>query len=607
MADVGNGVIAAFSAARSALDARASEVNDLNVFPVADGDTGTNLLLTIRAVEQAALALTTRGLSDRCEEIARAALLGAKGNSGMILSQIVRGAADVIADATTLDGPTAAQALRGASDAAYRAVRHPVEGTMLTIARKMADAAEAADDPSFIGTLQAAITGGRVALAETTDQLDVLREAGVVDSGAYGVLVILEGFVAGLEGKAIAAAIEARPAAPAAASADDHPPSEFRYCTSYLVEGATIEMEELERRLEPLGDSLLVLGDRRQAKIHLHTDDPDRAIGIGRDIGTVSAETVDDMHRQERERAARLARRAGTATPVGGVDPDLRLDAANTAIVTDSGSDLRGGARPEGLTVVPLTINFGDDSFRDGEQIATVEFYERLAASKSTPTTAQPAIGELIETYRTLLQTHEFVVSLHISTKLSGTANTARAAAVEVDPKRIAIVETASVSFQLGFLVRRVAALIEGGTTVRELEAFVERFRATNVTVFSLETIEFLRKGGRVGPAKALLGSLLGVLPVLEISDGEVHPIGKVRGKGRMLGALGKELERRSDPNAPLSVALGHSARPEHVAALEELVRRVRPRATIDLVYEIGPTVGTHAGPGTLALAFVPD
>ena len=179
----GERLVRVVGAARAALEARAGEIDDLNVFPVADGDTGTNMLITAVAVEQAAAATTGLPWPERCAALARAALMGARGNSGMILSQLVRGAAESLAGEDDLGGPALARALRRASETAYAAVRHPVEGTMLTVARRTAEGAEAAEGDGLEAVLDAALEGGRRGVAETPELLAVLREAGVVELG----------------------------------------------------------------------------------------------------------------------------------------------------------------------------------------------------------------------------------------------------------------------------------------------------------------------------------------------------------------------------------------------------------------------------------------
>ncbi|MGE3138665.1 MAG: DAK2 domain-containing protein, partial [Thermoleophilia bacterium] len=244
-------VVRALTAARAALAARSAEVDDINVFPVADGDTGVNMLRTAAAVEEAALATTGLPRPERCAALARAALVGARGNSGMILSQIVRGAADAVAvHDGPADGELVARALRAAAVAAHDAVREPVEGTMLTVARRMADAAEAVLPAAPQDVLTAALDGAREAVLATRDQLDVLGDAGVVDSGALGLAILLEGVVAAAGGQATPVAVQAAPAAPAATAG--HLPSRHRYCTTFLVEGDALDLAAIEAALAPV-------------------------------------------------------------------------------------------------------------------------------------------------------------------------------------------------------------------------------------------------------------------------------------------------------------------------------------------------------------------
>jgi dihydroxyacetone kinase-like predicted kinase len=230
--------------------------------------------------------------------------MGAQGNSGMILSQLVRGAAEALAGGGAVDGAAVAGALRDASRAADAAVRHPVEGTMLSVARAMAAAAEAALPGDRDAVLGAAVAAGADAVAATTGQLDVLREAGVVDSGALGVLILVEGLAGALSGRPPRAAPAHAPSRPATAA---HPPSRYRFCTTFLVEGPSVDLGALEDALTPIGDSILVMGDARRAKVHVHTDAPERAAGLAAAWGVVEGMKADDMRRQEAERAARLA------------------------------------------------------------------------------------------------------------------------------------------------------------------------------------------------------------------------------------------------------------------------------------------------------------
>jgi uncharacterized protein len=279
--------------ARAAIEANRRRIDDLNVYPVPDGDTGTNLTLTVRAIAE---ALHREGPDDRpglAKEIARAALMGARGNSGVILSQIVRGATDALAGSDDL-----ARAFRSASDAAYRAVKKPVEGTMLTAIRSMADAAEHGGDLATI------IARGDDTVAQTREMMPVLKEAGVVDAGAAGLVEIVRGIRAALTGEALPAPPELEE--PFGVEAIHQELSRFRYCTVFVVEGEALDAAEIEAELEQLGDSLLVVGDRTALKVHVHTDDPGRALSLGVQRGTVAGVEIANMHEQTIEREERL-------------------------------------------------------------------------------------------------------------------------------------------------------------------------------------------------------------------------------------------------------------------------------------------------------------
>ena len=280
-------VLARAHAALGAIEAARRRVDDLNVYPVPDGDTGTNLTLSVRAIVEALEASPADDRASLAREAARAALIGARGNSGVILSQIVRGAAESFAESDDV-----ARALRRASDTAYAQVGKPVEGTMLTVIRELAEEAERDGD------IDAILAHGDACVARTTEMLPVLREAGVVDAGAAGLVEL----VRGLAGRAGASAV---PAA-AAADAAGHELSRYRFCTSFVVEGAGLDAAALERELEALGDSVLVVGDATALRAHVHTDEPERAVALGRARGVVDGLEVADMHEQIVARTYRL-------------------------------------------------------------------------------------------------------------------------------------------------------------------------------------------------------------------------------------------------------------------------------------------------------------
>ncbi|HEY3463342.1 MAG TPA: DAK2 domain-containing protein [Gaiellaceae bacterium] len=305
-------------AALAALDASRGRIDDLNVYPVPDGDTGTNLTLTVRAVAEAVAAAEPAGRPALAHAVARAALMGARGNSGVILSQIVRGVADTLAESTDgIDPALTARALRGASDAAYRAVRRPVEGTMLSVIRELAEEAERrAGEPEPLGELLVELVRhGEEAVARTPEQLDVLREAGVVDAGGAGLVELLRGLAAAVAGEVVPAALAA--AAVPGPDAIHLAPSRYRYCTVFVVEGDALDRVGLEAQLERLGDSLVVVGDDTALKVHVHTDDPGAALSLGTAVGTIEGVEIANMHEQQERREQRLSIVPSTRVPTG--------------------------------------------------------------------------------------------------------------------------------------------------------------------------------------------------------------------------------------------------------------------------------------------------
>lgn len=352
------------SSAYASLEARRQEVNDLNVFPVADGDTGDNMAMTMRAVMEELDRLDGQevdevGRTELVQALARAALLGARGNSGVILSQIVRGAAEELASrpGELIDPTLVAAAFARAADAAYDSVRDPAEGTMLTVFREMAhslarqlahleqekqrlgrDVSEEEQDAVLAEVLERAIADGERAVARTPEQLEVLRESGVVDAGGHGLVLILAGVVAGLRGDGAEAPEVQHHEAPRG-SLPHHEDSRYRYCTNFIVSGSGLGNREFLPRLEKLGDSVLVVGDDATLKVHVHTDEPEAAVAVFDGVGEVANLDVADMREQMAERDARLGGRTGVVAVAAG-EGMQRLFGGLGALVVPGGETL---------------------------------------------------------------------------------------------------------------------------------------------------------------------------------------------------------------------------------------------------------------------------
>ena len=296
-------------AALAALEASRARIDDLNVYPVPDGDTGTNMTETVRA---AVTALER----DPDADVVRAVLMGARGNSGVILSQLVRGAAEALRGAGRVDAAALARALRAASDTGYAAVRNPQEGTMLTVARTLAERAEelAPGDPALADALADLVAHGEEALARTPEQLPILKEAGVVDAGGAGVLEVLRGIAAHVRREPLPELEAVTAGIPLEAVHLEL--SRYRYCTSFFVEGDDVDPDELEGELGKLGDSLLVVGGPGAVKVHVHTDEPGVALALATARGIVEEVDIKNMHVQTVDRTERLEREIGVTGAV---------------------------------------------------------------------------------------------------------------------------------------------------------------------------------------------------------------------------------------------------------------------------------------------------
>jgi DAK2 domain fusion protein YloV len=388
---------AAVAGALAHLESRRQEVNDLNVFPVADGDTGDNMVLTLRAVlaeldrlqgADGKRTIDEIGREEIVQSVARAALLGARGNSGVILSQLIRGAAEELLSRSgeLVDATVIAAALDTAAERAYDSVRNPAEGTILTVAREMARriAAEVSEDPerarlhpdaapetqdrAIAATLERAVAAGQESVKRGPELLAALRDAGVVDAGGYGLTILFAGVVAALRGD------EPPPLdhyEPARIHHPEHSSSTYRYCTNFAVTGSALDAARFTAPLEALGDSVLVVGDENTLKVHVHTDAPERATAVFDGAGEVSHLDVADMHAQVAERAARLADGASDGHLAASTEPDAAVRCGAVAVVSG-----------DGLTA--LFAELGVHTL-DGGPTLNPSTYELLAAIHDVP------------------------------------------------------------------------------------------------------------------------------------------------------------------------------------------------------------------------------
>jgi DegV family protein with EDD domain len=285
----------------------------------------------------------------------------------------------------------------------------------------------------------------------------------------------------------------------------------------------------------------------------------------------------------------------------------VTLTTENTAIVLDSTSDYpEAAARFPNMRFVPLYVRFGDDTYRDYVELGPAEFYEKLRTSPVTPATAQPTPQDFVTAYEEL-GSYERIYSLHVSSKVSGTFQSAELAAQEIGGEKVRVVDTLTASLAIAMLAHAIQRRLARGTTDEEISALVDRFRTDCDVVFTVETLEYLQRGGRIGRAQAIAGSLLNLRPVLGIQGGEVVAVARVRGRQKALAEFERRFVEETTDGPGLRVAIAHADAADWVGTLSELVWRVRPESEIEFTSTLGAVVGTHAGPGAVGFFWFQD
>lgn len=575
---------------------RRAELNRINVFPVPDGDTGTNLALTASAIADGLRALRDRSVAVVARSAADSAILGARGNCGMILSHFLLGFSGAVGTRRRLDAPAFAGALTTAVEHVYRSLERPVEGTIVTVMREVAEEARAAATVDFADLIETMLKRARTAVERTPELLPVLKAAGVVDAGAKGFAHLVEGIVAYIHGDpfvALAGTPTFEAAAPLLTQVDYPEVQEkYRFCTEALVRGDALPVAEAVRgHLRQLGDSLIVIRGDNLVKVHIHTDEPDSVFTYLRSFGKLVTHKAEDMAAQH----AAVERAAG----------HLTLTRRPISIVTDSASNLPDEIiRAHGIHVVPMLLVYDDEVLRDGVDIDAGTFVERMRLGQRA-TTSQPAPATFIEGYRRAAEDGETVIAPMVGSTLSGTFRSAEAAVKMTEDLAVRVYDTKAAGLSQGMLALLAAELAEAGRTADQILEELDRVRSQSGTLLTVEVFDNLLASGRVGRGKVMIAGLLDIKPILELDgDGKVVPMGHVRGSRHSLPKILEILEQRVPRDAhALRFGIMHVGRPEiAVEITEELTRRYGDREILDV--PATPVLATHLGPGAWGIAY---
>ncbi|HEY3203542.1 MAG TPA: DegV family protein, partial [Thermoanaerobaculia bacterium] len=555
---------------------RAEPLNKINVFPVADGDTGTNIASTLQKVAAGISRLRQRHLRKMSRALADEAVEGARGNSGAILAQFFCGFSEGLPDAPRTTTRGFGAAVVRAAESAYSAIARPVEGTILTVirdwARSVADRAGEIRD--FGVLLPESLEAARQSLGNTPKQLKVLQKAGVVDAGAQGFVYLLEGIVKYFRESARLAPTPTAAEDIRAAVFDRTPEAIlFRYCTEALLEGDAIDRDGLRRETALLGDSIVMAGGASRIRLHVHTNEPEKLFDMAARFADVAQTKVEDMRAQHESRfEANRAERVG--------------------VVTDSTCDLPLSMLEDlHVGVVPVRVYFGSENYLDKVTITPSEFYARFAVTDVAPKTSQPPPADFTQVYGNVATHAASIVSVHLSARLSGTYQAAIVGSRPVPKTKIEHVDSRNASVGLGLVVRAAAEAAASGKGTEEV-ARTARDAAERVRIFiAVPTLKHLVRGGRVSPLRGFVAKILGLLPILTISrEGLAEPAAKARGfaaaRREMMRLLFEEAGERVSVSRRFGVAHCDA---ETVA--EELAREIRehyPESDVTIV-ECGP------------------
>jgi DegV family protein with EDD domain len=561
------------------------ELNRINVFPVPDGDTGTNFALTMKSIAEALHRLGDAPLPEVSRAAAQAAVMGSRGNSGMMLSHFLVGFDEGIGARFRIRARELAGAIRRGFQRLESALENPVEGTILTVCREAACGAEvaAAEGDDVRGVLRRSLKHAEEALAHTPDLLADLKKAGVVDAGGMGFVRMIQGIVRLIEGKTVEEAEEDRKAwegtAPAATFevVEDR---DYRWCTEVLVRGDALPASNAARaRLHELGGgSLLVLRTADLLRVHVHLNDPEPLFDLAGEWGEVVTRKAEDMREQHRMLAE--ATRA-------------------VAIVCDTACDLPDDVLDRhGIALIPLQVMVGERVSLDRLEITADMVYELLRTGEH-PTTSQPTVARFTEAFEHARAGADSVVAVLLSSGLSGTFGNAEAAVKGGKADGVHLVDSRSASLGQGLMAVRGAELAEAGWSAEEIRLELERLRGQSGMFFTVQTLDNLIRSGRVSRLRGWLGNLFDMKPILSFSaDGKVTPVDRVRGAKALLPRVLQLLDE-AIPHQRLRLRMGVVHADNEAAARDirdALHKRYHP---LDIVVSpVTAVIGVHAGPG---------
>ncbi|MBN2638942.1 MAG: DegV family EDD domain-containing protein [Bacteroidales bacterium] len=586
----GNQLFFSFLSGASKIFDNQNYINKINVFPVADADTGTNLASTMRAIVET--ATPSQSVKLTAESISDAALTGARGNSGIIFAQFLYGFSNELNGEEKLSIKGFSSASNRAVKYAYDAIADPKEGTMISVIREWAEylheLLEKENINSYYHLLTESLKKAYVSLKETTKKMDKLAKAKVVDAGAQGFVNFLEGMLEYFKTGKTPDMESLKAVVIEADEHIDHDEITFRYCTEALIKGEDLSKEKVKGILNGFGDSMVIAGATTKMRIHIHTDTPWLLFEKLSKISTIIAQKVDDMVLQN----------------------DIAANAkAKIGLVTDSSVDLpKDMIEKYQIQVVPLNIHFGETYYLDGITMQPEQFYTLLDKSPVYPTTSQPSYKDFYNRYNYLSTHFDSIIGINLSAKLSGTWQNSLNAANKVSEqtgKNIEVLNSKKVSAGMGLITLRTARAIESGMSHDELVAMIPMWALKTKQFASLKTLKYLMKSGRISRGRGLIGNLLNLKPVIEVnSSGVVENIGKKMSNAKSRELMLDQAKQYLKGKKLWGYAITHANNPETadwLAIKMEALTGKKPEFT----YTVTPVLIAHVGIGSVSLSLM--
>jgi len=564
-----------------------SYLNKINVFPVPDADTGTNLATTMRAIADGAEAHLS--IKATLKSIANAALSGARGNSGLIFAQFIHGVSKEIGLEPTLTTHSFAESVKAAVHYAHKAIVHPAEGTMITVIRDWAESVYQwrTKTSDFVELMTESLQAARISLKETTQKLQVLAKAGVVDAGAKGFVDFLEGILQYIKKGRLD---HPKKAEVLWAQDEIKTPSkdkslEFRYCSEALLTGTNLDPDMIRSVVRRFGESAVVAGSEEKTRVHVHTNRPDELFFELKDHGVTSQIKVDDMRRQYE---AAHQRKSGIA------------------VVVDSACDLPAAVFDEHqIHMVPVILSFGDQQFLDKVTIRPDQFYRLLKTSSVQPKTAVPPVTAAQNQLAFLAGHYDSIIVLSLSDKLSGVYNMFVSAASQIQGKKVSVINSRNISAGSGLLVLKACAMAEAGAPHDEIVRAVEAAVPKSQLLVDVATMKYFVRSGRVSPIKGLIGRLLKVKPIITIDEtGKATDAGKSLTRDANMAKILALIRKRTSEQELEGYAVVHVLNEERAALYGKRLTEMLGREP-GFITDVAPVIGVHAGPGTVAVALL--